>query len=336
MELFSLLLIAAALAGLVLLSLPLVLVAGVEHARSGRGTWPRALLVATVNAAVAATLAAIPAVGVTVGIGDERAGDALVALVSMAAGTGAIAGFLVSLLATLGLSWTLARRRARANKHLDAAPTLLRALSATSVASALIVSLLTSALVAGGLSIGGVTWGLVAGVASLPGITLALLALSGRRWLGGGLALLLNLLPVLAIGLYAAWALPEIRVHQQHEAQVVDKGVLDAQDLLQPIPRDRDATHRGLHLTYLSCEQDLGIRLTPLSSVRGREVPTPELSACLDQYEPGDTLTLSIDVRYKRFSGDFVQYEVVQVEDCPIPREQASTVPALTHCVVVF
>jgi hypothetical protein len=336
MKMFTVLLIVALLVGLVLLILPLALVAGVEHARTGRGAWPRALLVAVVNAAVAAMLAAIPAVAVTAGIPDESAGDALVALVSVAAGTGASAGFVVSLLATLGLSWALARRRGRTGTQARTATSLVRALSATLVACALPLSLVASVLVAAGLFLGGGTWGLIAAGATLPGITLALFSLSGRRWIGGTLALLLNLLPVLAVGIFAAWDLPQTRVQQQHEARVVDKGVLDDQALLQPIPQDRDATHRGLLLAYPSCEQDVGVRLTPLSSVEGQGAPEPKLAACLDQYEEGDTLTVAFEIRHKRFSGDFVRYDVVRVGDCPITPEQASTVPSLTHCVVVF
>lgn len=60
------------------------------------------------------------------------------------------------------------------------------------------------------------------------------------------------------------------------------------------------------------------------------------IAACLDQYEEGDTLTVVFELCHKRLSVDPVRYDVVRVDDCPIPPGQASTVPALTHCVVEF
>lgn len=162
------------------------------------------------------------------------------------------------------------------------------------------------------------------------------MALLGRRWFGGSLVLLISIAPALGVGAYAVWDLPETRTSQLHQAEVVEVGVLEDQTLLQRIPRDREAVHRGLRLRHDSCDQDFGVRLTPKRSPQGQDVPSPELAACLAVYQPGDTVEIEIELRRKRSSGAFVRYDPVRVGACTIPEDQASTVPALTHCAVEY
>ena len=336
MNLISLSIIVPLLLGIASCVLLLPLVAGLEHARMGRGLWLRVILVALVSGALTAMLCAVPAAGLAFGIPDESAGDVLVMLVSTALGAGSVGGFVLSMAGTLGLSWVLGRRRARSTGVRPSGTSLIRSLSATAVGCALAMNLVAGLLVTVALMMNGLPWGVLALVGTLPGLGLAVMALVGRRWIGGSLVLLLSILPALAVGGYAAWDLPEIRTAQVHHAVVVEVGVLEDQALLQRIPRDRDAVHSGLRLSYDSCEQDIGVRLTPKRSPQGHDVPDPALAACLQAYEPGDTVELEIELRRKRFSGAFVRYDVVRVGACWIPEHQASTVPALTHCAVEY
>ena len=332
----SLMIIVPLLLGIASCTLLLPLVAGLEYARTGRGLWLRAILVSLVSGTLTAVLCAVPAAGLAVGIPDESAGDALVMLVSMALSAGFVGGLVLGMAGTLGLSWVLARRRARSSGKQASEMSLLRSLSSSSVLCGLAMTLVAGLLVTVALMMNGLTWGVLALLGTLPGLVLAVMALLGRRWIGGSLVLLLSIVPALAVGAYAAWDLPETRTAQVHQAVVVEAGVLEDQALLQRIPRDRDAVHSGLRLNYDSCEQDIGVRLTPRRSPQGHDVPEPALAACLEAYEPGETLELEIELRRKRFSGAFVRYDVVRVGACQIPEDQASTVPALTHCAVEY
>jgi hypothetical protein len=332
----SLLIIVPLLLGIASCGLLLPPVAGLEHARRGRGLWLRALLVSLVGGTLTAVLGAAAGAGLAFGIPDENAGEALVMLVGMALGTGFAGGFVISMAATLALSWLLARRRVRSTGVQPCETGLLHSLSATAVGGALGMSLAACLVVTAALLMNGLMWGVLALLGALPGLVLALMAILGRRWFGGSLALLVSIGPALVAGGYAAWDLPETRTPQVHQAVVVEVGVLEDQALLQRIPRDRDAFHRGLRLSYLSCEQDIGVRLTPKRSPQGHDVPEPALAACLEAYGPDEILELEIELRHKRFSGALVRYDVVRVGACQIPEAQAGTVPALTHCAVEY
>ncbi len=309
----------------------LVLVAVREHGQHGRWGWPRALLVSSVNALLTGALAAIPAAFIAAGIPDENAGEAMLVLMSMAGGAGAVVGFGLSLPLTLIPSTLLRRRRERAG---DPEPPRQGAFSASLAACAVSLTVLACLLVVTGCLVEGFRGGLMASPALLPGMLLALAAILGRRWVAGGLALALSLLPALLVGAYALWDLPEARTAQHHQARVVDKGVPQDQSLLQPYPVDHEAGHHGLILAYDDCDEQVGARISPRKRGGLPDEPSPELARCLDRYAVGDTLDVAFEIRTKRFSGAFIQYDVVQVGDCPIPKAQNQTVPALTHCPV--